>query len=269
VADGVWNSFLLSSADQNSITASALPGPIQLASLSFVSSPQLLRCQDEIATLSLGSSHVLLAGITSSPVPEIVLLLWDLQYSVLLSSNTLPIPSTLSYSKEHSIRLTLIPANASHALLILCPVSRSAKSHAHTTSRSSVLVVPFTAPVKSTVANAMGRAADGLEWIAKDASSLESISSGLDHSRQELLRAMRNVVEQNRPAAASSAFFEWEKKLSSNTADVNSDTVSLVSFIVCLLINSSEPRHAAINGLRVCEANPEHFPSVYKVFLLA
>jgi hypothetical protein len=192
---------------------SAFSESINLTSLSFISSPKRHRSSDEISILSLGSFHVLLAGISMSPTPEIVFLLWDLQYSVLLASNSLPIPSTLSYPKESSIRLSLVLANASHVLLMLTPASNSpgAKSQSYSSSsRSSVLVLPCTVPATSTISNAMGHVADGIRWLAKN-SPLRSSPSEHGPAREKLLKTMRTAIEQNRPAAASKAFFEWEK----------------------------------------------------------
>jgi hypothetical protein len=168
--------------------------------------------------LSLGSSHVLLAGITQNPTREITLLLWDLQYSVLLASQTLPIPSALSQSNENTIKFNLVVANASQALLVLTPnvPSSHRKSQASTSSpsRSSVLVVPFTAPATSTIANAMGRASSGAKWFAQPNTSASPApnQAKYDPARMKLLDTMRSAMGQNRPQAASVAFFEWEKR---------------------------------------------------------
>lgn len=169
--------------------------------------------------LSLGSSHVLLAGITQNPTREITLLLWDLQYSVLLASQTLPIPSALSQSNENTIKFNLVVANASQALLVLTPnvPSSHRKSQASTSSpsRSSVLVVPFTVPATSTIANAMGRASSGAKWFAQpnaSASLAPPNQAKYDQARMKLLDTMRSAMGQNRPQAASVAFFEWEKR---------------------------------------------------------
>jgi hypothetical protein len=71
---------------------------LALAGLSFLRTPSSLTPIDRfsVSTIALTSSHVLLAGISLSQV--IILLLWDLQFSVLLASHSLSIPSTLSFS---------------------------------------------------------------------------------------------------------------------------------------------------------------------------
>jgi hypothetical protein len=229
--------FHLESINDTSTHAPSLAEPIHLSSLSFLTSTHCHK-PNEISILSLGSSHVLLAGISSSSIPEIVLLLWDLQYAVLLASNTLPIPSTMSYSKESSIRLNLVAANASQVLLVLCPISDSpgTKSRTHSSpSHSSVLVLPLTVPATSTISNAMGRANDGMRWLAKDTGSTLSQN---DAAREELLKVMHTAMEQNRPAAATAAFFEWKRletkgDQKTETSGANSDRGKPVRAFCC------------------------------------
>ena len=225
--DGLWQSYQLESSNDTSIDASPISDPMHLASLTFISPSQACRSRDEVSVLSLGSSHVLLVGVNKAKSPEIVLLLWDLQYSVLLASHSLSLPTTLPYSKDTSIKLDLVAANMSHALLVLSPtrVSASAKSETSSaSSRSSVLVVPFIVPALSTIANAMGRAKDGLQWLANDSTSI----SGLDAGQNKLLDVMRIAMEQNRPTAASTAFFEWEKEEAARLQEAEQQAVGSV-----------------------------------------
>ena len=197
---------------------------MRLAALTAVSSLSLLRSRDEISLLSLTDSHVLLAAITRDPTPEIVLLLWDLQYSVLLASHSIPIPSNLSYSKDTGIQLDLAATTSSHALLVLSqhPSSSRGKiadtmtSTTTTSPRSSVLVVPLVVPATSTIANAMGRANDGLKWLAPSSKLLANSSSPDDDGdneagREKLLHTMRTALEQNNGKMASDEFFKWER----------------------------------------------------------
>ncbi|KAK0491504.1 hypothetical protein IW261DRAFT_1438088 [Armillaria novae-zelandiae] len=162
--------------------------------------------------LALNSSHILLAGIAPNSDRKIALLLWDLKFSVLLASHNLSIPS----GSEDKTTLSLVSAS-SEALLIVSPGS-SEKSKS--TSRSSVLVVPYAVPASSTIANAMGRASSAAPWLAKRPSP-----SQLDRSQEALLAEMRSAMEQGRPQSASMAFSKWEKK-----AKGKSDSESQVSF---------------------------------------
>jgi hypothetical protein len=209
----LWQLFQLPSIDGISVDLSPHSDSIRLASLTFISPSQPHRGRNEVSLLSLGSSHVLLAAISTASTPEIVLLLWDLQYSVLLASHTLPIPSNLSHSKDSNVHLDLIAANSVQALLVLSP-TRIPDTKSHTSSapsRSSVLVVPFAVPATSTIANAMGRAEDGLKWLDRASSSPQPNPPDIGSDREKLLDTMRTAMEQNRPAIANAAFFEWER----------------------------------------------------------
>lgn len=169
------------------------------------------KSQTEISLLSLGSSFVLLAGITRTPARDIVILLWDLQYSVVLSSHTLPIPSALTQADKKGLSLELVGAGTTQAILVLTPSNNPLKGKSSDTTsslRSTVLVVPFTTPLTSTIAGAMGRASGSAKWIFQD-ESLVSQPSELDDSQISLLQTMRTTVDQNRPEGASTAFFEW------------------------------------------------------------
>ncbi|THH18195.1 hypothetical protein EW146_g2730 [Bondarzewia mesenterica] len=207
--NGTWTSFQLQQAGPNSVQLKQVSSPLRLAHLSFVTHPPSERMSDEISLLALNSSHVLLASIsiTSS---ELVLLLWDLQYSVLIASHTLPIPSTLSHSKE-GVRIELVHASTTQALLALSPKLPKSPS---STSRSSILAVPFVTPAISTIANAIGRADRGKKWLAKSPvqSAADLENAGLDANRRNLLKTMRLAIEQKRQEAVDSAFFEWVER---------------------------------------------------------
>lgn len=106
--------------------------------------------------------------------------------------------------------LDLIAATATQAMLVLTPNIHPTKSTASESSlRSTVLVVPFTVPAVSTIANAIGLASLSDKWIVQDKSS--PAYSELDKSQVALLESMRTLSRQNRPEGASAAFFEWSK----------------------------------------------------------
>jgi hypothetical protein len=208
--NGHWQSFQLESVDSSSIYASLLPDSMRLTSLSFIS-PQRHQHPDEISVLSLESSYALLAALTPSQNSEIVLLIWDLQYSVLLASHSLPIPSALGHSKNIGLRLALVTANESHALLILSAIPHTTKSQKQSSSPfSSILVVPFTIPVRSTIGSVMGRGADSLKWLAKESSSF--VLPEQDTTHEQLLKDMRHAMKQEQPKICSAAFFKWERQ---------------------------------------------------------
>ncbi|RDB20161.1 hypothetical protein Hypma_012958 [Hypsizygus marmoreus] len=252
--DGTWHSYLLESADTNDIQASVISEPFRLKGIS------LSKAQNsaEVSLLSLGSSHVLLSALTNSPTPEIVLLLWDLQYSVLLASQTLPVPSTLSQSKDVTIKMTLVPATSSQALFVLSSqTSSSTRKSQAPPSRSSILVVPFSCPETSTIANAMGQVSASARWmepVTSDSAPLPVPSD--DPARTKMLATMQAAMEKNLPQAANVAFFEWEKRESkaksaarggNGVLETNQTTLPALSysFVKDLLLTVVQPSKPA------------------------
>lgn len=230
---GMWHSLQIESA-YDSITFSTVTETLHLASLSAIApvpnsvSP---KSQNEISILSLGSSFVLLAGITRSPTRELALFLWDLQYSVLLASHTMPIPSSLSQVDKGGLTLDLVSVSNTQATLVLTPgLSTKAKTAESSSLRSNVLVVPFTAPTSSTIANAIGRASDGAKWLVRH--EVSPYHSDLDPTQTALLKSMRAMMDQNRPEAASTTFFEWALKEKQDVLNgKNGKEVFLVSLL--------------------------------------
>ncbi|KAJ8087113.1 hypothetical protein PM082_005941 [Marasmius tenuissimus] len=204
---GSWSSYELKSMD-NTLQAVPLADKLQLGNLSFLSSLK----EAEVSIISLTSSHVLLAGFTGpTSNREIALLLWDLQFSVLLASRTIPIPSNIVSDK---LAITLVDAmSSSNVLLVLTPSvphPERRKSSGNTSATSTVLVIPVVVPPSSSVANAMGRASAGIVWLTKDQSSEGPVQ--YDPGRRKVLSDMRSAMEKNRPQNANDAFFAWEKR---------------------------------------------------------
>ncbi len=208
--------------------------PFQLKNLQFTpDSPS-----KNVALLPLTSTHVLLAGISPSST-EIVIHIWDLQYSVLLVSHTLSIPSSLSSFSPQTISISLLPSLPaassqaalidSQALLVISSSSLStSKSKSKSRSRSgavatAVFAVPYVVPRVSTIANAMGRASVSAKWIApredgeRNETDDDVMYSGMDKSRKEVLKEMSDAMEGKRPQAANDAFFKWENNQSQPT----------------------------------------------------
>lgn len=213
---GKWLSFQLEPT-ASSIIPKLLPEPLYLTSLSFISSssspsPFL----SEISILSLNTSHVLLAGVTSSPShPELAILLWDLQYSILLASQTLAVPSTLTRTKKRSARIVLSSPSksgtAEQVLLALSPQLTFEASEGE--SRSSILVVPVSVPSTSTIANAMGKASAGAKWVAGASSGSGTTASrdvvSLGDKQRDVIKALRDAVAKNGPGGAGDIFVKY------------------------------------------------------------
>ncbi|KAF7353680.1 hypothetical protein MVEN_01052900 [Mycena venus] len=199
--DGCWNSFQIESKNAG-INVYSAAQPLHLKSLTFIG-----KSVGEISLVALNTSLVLLAAITSSPTRNIVLLVWDLQYSVLLASHVLAIPSTLSHLPKLSMTLRLVAAASQQALLILSPPAADTQTKsASSSTRSSILVVPLTVPKISTIGNAMGRALAGAPWLVQPGAD-----DTLGPARAKVVATVQSAMASNEPATAERAFFDWEK----------------------------------------------------------
>ncbi|KAF9266181.1 hypothetical protein L218DRAFT_956557 [Marasmius fiardii PR-910] len=210
--DGSWTSFEMKSPN-NTLQLITLPDKLLLGNLSFLASSG----NEDVSIIALTSFHVLFAGFTgASSNREIALLLWDLQYCVLLASRIIPIPTNLT---SNSLTLRLVDSMSSSNVLLLLSPSPSAperrKSSGGTSATSTILVVPIVVPPSSSIANAVGRAAAGITWLAKDEVS-EGVNvngeSPYDSTRKKVVFDMRAAIEHSRPQSASDAFFAWEKR---------------------------------------------------------
>ncbi|KAJ7043095.1 hypothetical protein C8F04DRAFT_1073671 [Mycena alexandri] len=205
--DGTWNSFQIESkSDGISVYSAAQPLRLAPKSLTFLGKPPDASLDGEISILALNTSVVLLAGITSSPSRNIVLLIWDLQFSVLLASHVLAVPTTHSHLPKLSITLRLVTATSPQALLILSSPASDAQVKSTTPARSNILVVPLTVPPMSTIGNAMGRSAAGAQWLVQP-----NANETLGPARAEVLAAVQRAMADNQPQTAEKAFFDWEK----------------------------------------------------------
>ena len=220
-SDGQWRSFELAVTSPGSLSLFSISSPLRLAGLSFIENTSEGAASHSssraISMLSIGSSLVLLcSGITQSQ--DLVLLLWDLRYSVVLASHRFSTPAKISTSKG-SVSLRLIPALNT---LVLLSVSSGLPTKTSKPS-SAVLAVPVMAPATSKIANAMGRASSSAKWLAKS----DVLSNGhvpyapFDSDRRELFDKLKAALRQNNPEAADSAFFEWLENRSSSTVAVD------------------------------------------------
>lgn len=204
-----------------SLSFSNLSEPIALASLTFLASRTSAVASHEVSLQALDSSLVLLAAVPSASPTEIIVMLWDLQYSVLLTSNTFSIPATLSRSPTQGISIHLVRSTSSQVIVSLSP--KLPLTETKSQYRSSVLVIPINAPTTSNIANAMGKMTDALKWISKSDAipSNAAALSTLDPSRRGLLGKMRAAMNQNQPHVADDLFFQWFKQQQKRYADGN------------------------------------------------
>lgn len=112
------------------------------------------------------------------------------------------------------MRIELVHAGINQAVLVLSPTKGNDK--AAKTKKSTVLVVPFTAPRASTIANAMGRAAASAQWLVQNDAEAESSKSGVqaaesaegeaDMGEHAVLKEIQLGLESGNVAEA---FFKW------------------------------------------------------------
>ena len=251
-ADGLWHSYQLSASiepESFSSPPAQISPPMALAGLSFLPTPNSLTPVDRfsVSTLALTSSHVLLAGISLSQ--EIILLLWDLQFSVLLASHTLCIPSTLSSSLYIQLVLgpqTLTKTHAQvigQALLILSSLPPSLppgrdkeKAGAECKSTSVLFIVPYTVPSTATISAALGLGGASGKWLRGLDQDSSIKPTAADTSRAKLLATVRSAVEGGRGQAAAAAFIKWVlQDGDGESTDIDTDPKPVVSISIFFL----------------------------------
>ncbi|KAG8900038.1 hypothetical protein FRB99_006289 [Tulasnella sp. 403] len=103
-----WTWFELARSGDQPLSATTSLPPIRLKQEKFTSLTKLdrqgqPRFTSDVALLHLNTTHVLLAGI--SPSHDLQLLIWDVQYQVLIASHIMPLPSTVHTSSPKSLQL--------------------------------------------------------------------------------------------------------------------------------------------------------------------
>ncbi|EIW61588.1 uncharacterized protein TRAVEDRAFT_69910 [Trametes versicolor FP-101664 SS1] len=249
---GTWHAFSLTTSPSSSLSVSSAAEPLRLQALTFTSPGRA----SEVSLAALTSSHVLLAGVSSGSPTEIVLLLWDLRYGVLVAQQAIPAPSTLPRPKKTGaiIRLSAssVPsADASNksavhlnGLLVLAPAPDRDPQAESTPARSTILVVPLTVPATSTIAAAMGRASAGARWISTklppNAANPGPRGPEMSPAARKALKEMRasiNVSAAGNVAGAEAAFFEYfkpdnsRKAVQASNADAAEGRVAIVEYV--------------------------------------
>ena len=246
-ADGSWHSYQLSESfelESFSTPPAQLSPPLALAGLSFLPTPNSSKPIDKfsVSTLALTTSHVLLTSI-SSLSQEIVFLLWDLQFSVLLASHTLPMPSTLSPSLYLQLILGPQAFNKTRtqvtgqALLIISslppplPGKEKEKEKAGTEYKSTsvLFVVPYTVPSTSTISAALGLGGASEKWLRRLDEQCSLVKPTVaEKGRAKLLSTIRSAVEGGQGQAAAAAFMKWASG-DGDSSDLDTDSKPEVS----------------------------------------
>ncbi|KAI0638487.1 hypothetical protein C8Q77DRAFT_1091361 [Trametes polyzona] len=230
---GVWHALSLTASPSSSLSVSAAAEPLRLQALTYTSPNRA----GEASVSALTSSHVLLAAVSSGSPTEIVLLLWDLRYGVLLAEQAIPAPSTLPRPKKTGafVRLSTLPVPPAdspagkstsiqlNGLLVLAPAPDRDVQADNSPARSTLLVVPVTVPTKSTIAAAMGRASAGARWHSTKQGPNPSGqgprgSPEMSVAARKALKEMKAALAGGNVAGAEAAFFEYFKPDNSRKA---------------------------------------------------
>ncbi|EJF62319.1 hypothetical protein DICSQDRAFT_58264 [Dichomitus squalens LYAD-421 SS1] len=258
---GSWHAFSLSTSLSSALSISRAAEPLRLQGLTFIGGTRI----SEATITALTSSHVLLAAITSFP-QEIVILLWDLRYGVLLGQQSISVPSALPRSKKCGavLQLEASPPFALgksgsvnlNAILVLHPLPE--REHqaepGSTPARSTVLVVPLTVPNKSTIAAVMGKANAGARWVSTKPGGPASQAQGpVGHGGPELSIAARAALREIKASIDGSA---------------NSSTTTAETVFFDYVKKQSKGKGAAAQGEEEQQNTPMEYPLVQSVLEL-
>jgi hypothetical protein len=239
VLGGKWHFFELLSSDGESLSLNHISDPLFMQGLSFVNISSLKQARHQVSVISCGSSLVLLAGFTTTSTTKINLLLWDMQYSILLAEDQVSGSAAATLDADMRLSISLIDSDASSSPLsqvILAvtqaPAIGKAKSNKTLAKEgvqgspqpgtsASIVVVPISLP-KSTIANAMGRAKDGEKWAkmtapplidparTRDGTIYGTVSS-VTPAQEGLVSYIRSVAAHRRGSDCDVKFFQWVK----------------------------------------------------------
>jgi len=156
-----------------------------------------------LSAVSAGPAFVMLAAFRSSSHSDVIFLLWDVQFAIILASHLFILPSSLTSSPKSLPFLDLVPASDSQILLVVSPRIKGSGQKAE---RSAVFIMPTSLPAASTVALAMGKAHDTKKWLYIPGNANLSWD---DNVRRELVQSVTKALDGGRAEDAEKAFFAW------------------------------------------------------------
>ncbi|KAG9317778.1 hypothetical protein JVU11DRAFT_1998 [Chiua virens] len=218
---GTWATYQLASIN-SSLVSNLVSENLHLKRFSFLGykSP---RERNSLSVVSLGTSLVLLAAVVEG-TGDISLQIWDLAYGVLLSAQSMPIPSSLP-----TPHLRLTAADEGQVLLTVS-VSDSRDSRV-SPKRSSIHVIPVDARLKSSLAAALGKTGLTTEWLAPRKASRREEPEEVDRSAK-ILSEVRDLLKRSFPQKAEQEFLKWVNSHSSREAVLGHEFVKKVFNIV-------------------------------------
>jgi hypothetical protein len=197
---GKWHAWRITTTSTTVTFAEATPS-VNLKGVSVST--------NELSLYGVTSSFVILASISTSVGSELVLQIWDAQYSVILAHHAMALPASLSHVQNSgALDITLADATSSQAILVLAPrTSGKVKASSSEDIRSTILVVPITLPEASSVAGALGKAALTSKWIKIDTPSASIVPDTT--GKEGLIATMRKAMDVNDAQAAAHSFSKW------------------------------------------------------------
>ena len=225
---GVWATYQLVS-----LNLSLVPTPVSeylnLRRLSALNNEKP-SARNGLSIVSLGTSLVLLAALVED-TQDISLQIWDLSYSVLLSAQSMPIPSALTLAY---LRLTV--ADEGQILLTVSPAHCNPDKRGNF-KRSSIHVVSVDTRLKSTLASALGKTAQTAQWLVPN--DQETSEEG---DSAKIISEVRTLLRKKKAQNAEQAFLKW----------VNSQSVSAPSFAMSLLLTAETVKRGC-SWTRICQ----------------
>lgn len=149
--------------------------------------------------MSLGTSLVLLAALVEG-TEDLSLQIWDLAYGVLLSAQSMPVPSGIPFP-----HLSLNVADEGQVLLTVS-VS-SSRDSVVAPKRSSIHIVPVDPRLKSTIAGALGKTALTAEWLTRKRPHDQEHPE--DSESDQIVSKIQEHLRHNHVQKAERAFLTW------------------------------------------------------------
>ncbi|KIM29641.1 hypothetical protein M408DRAFT_22959 [Serendipita vermifera MAFF 305830] len=158
----------------------------------------------------LESTHVLVTGVEVVN-SDIVVLLWDVQFGVLLAEKKIVRPPLLSAIPANRLQLSMTFCDGNQTLLNVSSAKPSNKKEASTSGPKAItMIIPHSIQVGSSLASAIGRAKASENWLRPV--NIHSTSGSTPHKdgREVMLESVTNAIESGQPEVADKLFFEWE-----------------------------------------------------------
>lgn len=158
----------------------------------------------------LGSTHVLVVGFDKVNA-DIVLLIWDVQYGVLLAEKKILKPNAFSVISPDLLQLSLTSCDTTQTLLSISSTKSGSKKNASAIGlKAIVMIIPHSIPASSSLAGALGRATSSEKWLAPVPLDTASGSNSRDDGREAMLASVTDAIESGQADVADRIFFEWE-----------------------------------------------------------